>query len=174
MHAANTLACYNACVLGRRIIKIRRWWDATRNTKSLVKWLQEILPDLCLTKTDIYRYTSLGKLQEVYPKLIFVTVVAWQLIAAYPSYFHSFVADSSPSDRLFWSSASTAMVLRTSSRAPPTVAFKLSREGSEQAQQFGNDNEFQELMDLDNDAEAKLKQLEQEDSQLLDDIANDK
>lgn len=121
LRAVQTLAFYNACIVGRRLFQIDSWWKANgRPAKKFSSWIADNLVGTALgemTPDEIRQYVTLGRLQSHFPNIIFITSMGWRQIARQPEKFFNYIT-ASPHRQKFWSSANTKMQIKLSDNAP--------------------------------------------------------
>lgn len=183
LRASQSVAFYDACVVGRRINQIKHWWDSQgKPGGKFTSWLQKNLVGHAegqLTEDEIYRYVAIGRLQSLYPNIIFISAVKWTTIARYSAKFTNFIT-SDERRRMFWSSANTKMRFRVGT-APVIEGPHIRREGSSDlpsSEQMAIDlNPYQMLIDERDRAEERnrLNQLalQNDDDELRDECNQD-
>lgn len=109
-----------------------------------------------LDAEEIRRFTSLGKLQLQFPKIIFIYSIAWKEFAKRPAVVREFIA-STPERSLFWTSANTKMQIKTPTGLVPFM--HLQQEGTKEPPEIRMEDmgTFDRILELEKAKEEKVR-----------------
>lgn len=134
-----TITFYNACVIGRRLELIYDWWQTKgKECRNFPQWVHKNFVGSALgklTDKEIRSCVTLGKLQSLYPRIIFISSISWKELVKYPGLVHQFM-NANPERRLFWTAANVKMQVKLPNVKETLPGPHLNFEGSDRPVDF--------------------------------------
>jgi hypothetical protein len=133
-------------VLGKTLWQIKNWWVMKgKDEGAYVKWLQQrkIVGHGAIEPKDVRRYVRLGELYVHYPKLVFLTGIAWREVAKRPLIVHEYIIDPMFPERLaFWSSANITLQIKPTPKTPVVAGPVFKKDPAKRAPELKMEFEF--------------------------------